>query len=504
MINRALFVSACSLAAFVPLAPVASAQAADEYVPAKVRRGALSAMAVGISLESAGSGAGGNTVESMLFKPPLDQSTAPGSFDPVMFPEGPDFRHDVMFPTNHADVHIDAFSTGNDVVPNVNVNGIPDLTSPVMRWMAITVAVAPGIQGLPDTLYNPPSGGVAQNNSGDLVTYYLEGSNGIPGTLVDKVHLEQSREHLGFPTGSGPIVDAMDWAMGIQTFSPASRLGEFFKFDNHYFFSVTPASALSLLSTLAEDASGNPVPTHAGVIYRMRWQEIAGAPGTYEWTKPTVYKTLSNLALGSTDDLDGIAVDLGHQTVVYSTQVVPGRSQLLVEQSRTGQPQVAGIPLRNESTEPITTALGSRDDLDDIRAICTIDPEPGVPDKMIASPLLALWPGQHMGVSMLRTQLSGPNSDDLVIQSTGWGDAPDGVGFVQIHLSIPGLGLSGMVYEELRYPTVPGSRGTPDAVVHDIDLTPFNGLGPIYCASLFYALDKTTLLGASWVSVIDH
>jgi len=415
-IRRSLFLSAVLVTTVSAAGPPASAQ-----ITPSVRRGMASALANGMSFDPLE-----RTGDDLLFiKAPLDQQHAPPAWSTTLFQSGPNYALDVMFPGIDDVIEIDAHSTGNDVIPPLDENGIP-IVSNRSSWLAITVSVDNFAQGLPQSNIRRRrnvTGPSRSSTGGDLITYYFYGSQGLDPTLVDSTLIEQPSEAMRFDDDED--IDAFDWGLGVNRHSPtASTI--FFPRINEYFFSIAQSCVAAVntgtANKFALDSLNNEVPANAATVYWMSWDAVNG------WDQPREYRPAGHLGLVvGVDDLDALAVDLGMGTTVFSTQLVTGRSQLQVHDYSRGV-----FPLRNELNMRTTTSAGSRDETDNINAACVIDPEAGVFDTVMGVPTsrLGIAPTSTMGISVT-PEPDGPSSSDVVgvepsallIQTTGWGAA---------------------------------------------------------------------------------
>jgi hypothetical protein len=89
------------------------------------------------------------------------------------------------------------------------------------------------------------------------------------------------------------------------------------------------------------------------------------------WTMPRPFMTWRDLGLSQPDDIDGLAVDLEDQRILFSLRQPSSRNQLLFLYygTDTGGP----VPYSTPGGTPVSTAIGVIQN-DDIDAICSMDP----------------------------------------------------------------------------------------------------------------------------------
>ncbi len=399
---------------------LAAASTAHAQINPNNRQGPGSALAAGLSLDvPAGQ-------ERTLVKAPGNQLSPPTQWQRSQFQYGPDFSLQAMFSALAADIEIDAHSTGNDVIPKLDAQGVPHLTrSGQESWLGVVVSMGAhqsgaDAQGLPGSNVERARNSGRSNRS-DLFSFYFDESSWIHPTLRGTALVEQSREDLGFPSGGTEDIDALDFGLGVTSFAGATTPSLFFSRRGDFFFSVTPACVPNLGSKFALNGNAQEVPADPGVVYHITWSPALG------WSpKPSIYRTLDELGLDDGDDLDALAVDMGNDTTVFSTQLVAGRSQLLVHDVARGN---GHTELQNHPTPTTkaktTTKIGSIDDTDDIDAVCIYDPRELALGTHMGTP--TGWAdltgvGQPLGISITRAEsISEDGREALLIQTTGWG-----------------------------------------------------------------------------------
>ena len=405
----------------VTLLAVAPAHAQGQ-VPPTQQRGPFSALAAGVS-QPAGAG-------ELLLKPAGDQTSPPSAWFSLgaFAANEPDYRLSAMFddPTL---IEIDAHSTGNALIPPFE-----EATGQLVlqtAWVGIFVSVTSTAEGVPGSVLRQrkqANGAVGA----DIIGHYLEGSVGISPTVVGKTFLEVGGEHVGL-NPSRDEIDAWDFPMGVRSFTPTLTRRLLFTNTEEYYFSLTPSSASQLPAFAVDPTSptGARVDAHPASIYVIYW-------GTDSWSEPYEYVSYTDLGFtAEEDDIDGLSVDGIFDRMLISTQLTTERSQLLVYEQFGGAPVTA----HDQDNEPIeerlglrvpTGGMGSVQDVDDIDAICDIDPEipPGsvAVDNSVGIPTAPALPplpitDDKLSLSVARTVTAPGRAGSLVLEATGPTDA---------------------------------------------------------------------------------
>jgi len=400
-------------------------------------RGPASSLASGLSLETDAQAT--NVLDPLLLKAPQAQTSAPQPFNAALLTSGPNYSLSAMFGSHANKVRIDAHSSGNAIIPAPDMKGVPGLSG-ASSWMGVMVSVGRRqdggqVRGLQNTPVAAAAAGGRDPRS-DIFSHYLDNSVGLSSSTRGLSFLEQSREDMGFAGAVDENVDAFDFGLGVNRFS--TRASMLFPSSTRYFFSLTPASASSLGSGFAVDSFGNGVSADPCAIYLIEWQAGSG------WTVPLEWRGRDELGLTAGENVDALEVARNNGCVVISTQVVEGRSQLLIQTSAwtpllplQGEDQSSGAPYL--VTERIglvsTTSPGTStvDDLEDIDGVCILEPEDGLLGTHFGTPAVpASGPGtvaSDLGLSVTSHapspdagSVSGP--DRLEMQVSGWGGLP--------------------------------------------------------------------------------
>lgn len=373
-------------------------------------------------------------------------------------------------------IEIDAHSSGNAWIPNLDSNGVPNL---VDRWLALTVSVSSTSTGANNSPWSRGSVG-GRHAGSDLVSYYFDGSVGVSPMLVGNIAQETSREDFGFATSSTADLAALDYGLGVNTVSQIpTRL---FPRQGDYFFSVSQAWATSWNTTHAssppafasEPNSSVMSRPHPGAVYRVIWNGSA-------WSSPILEYTASELGLSpATGDIDALEVSPGTNMVLFSatpassflssatTDLIGPSDQLMLFEAGTGGNRSTVRELKHSSGAQNDLVrkrlkLGNQTE-SNVDALCAIDPELGVGDicPSVGSPTTQ-WSayGRPMGLSVVRRNSSSTNVHDLVFQLTGWGQAApvDGQVILFKHVGPMVLGPQGIPASGWSYETtVPVQR----------------------------------------------
>ncbi len=359
------------------------------YVNQDTFRGQMSAMVVGLSLET-----NQGTTDRVLAKAEGDQQSFPLVWGPNSPSRAIDYDPAILFPGVSGLVSIDAWSTGNDFVPAINLNGEVVLDG-FDSWVAITVSFSQETNGAggsnPDLVDHRKARaasipGLRDDPGADLYSYYFPGSKGIASRLIGRTVVEQASEHMGL--GSGDQIDAMDFGMGVFSFRGASIPSRPYELRNRLYFSITRASASALDGHYGmpgqtahfahTDASSNVFVQNAdpAAVYAMDWNETNSS-----WSTPYVYRSSANLIdrpEAGTFDVDAIAVDHGTNEVIFSTTLSGQVGAPLESQIMVSQPNGLGFtttPLKDEIGDAVGGKVGSGDETRDVDAICISDPE---------------------------------------------------------------------------------------------------------------------------------
>lgn len=397
-------------------------------------------------------------------------------------------------------IAIDAWSTGNDLLPPISSDGVIQVTNSG-NWAAVTVSFTddtPGtgsgstadlIQQRADRF---PSGG-RTGPGADLYTYYLPGSSVIAPRLVGKTVVEQAAEHIG--VGSSDDIDALDFGMGVFSFQGSRENDRMYQRYSVLYFSLSRDSAIDLNNhymgeetvtphfAQTSEGSGTWVSSvNPAAVYAVSWDE-----SNRSWSDPFVYRTCDevlNLDLvadptadASTYDVDALAVSHAQgpneqSFVIFSTSPggqtgLPMASQIMVSMLGAGPAgeDVTAVLKDDDGPSVIAEKVGSGDHTKDVDALCISDPHQNefdthlgyAVDEVITGGLPFIY-DEPLGISIARVgppiAYASPGvvafspQEELVIQVTGLSHPNDIGGLIQLFMrfssdtALPGdLGL---------------------------------------------------------------
>ena len=377
--------------AILASADLASAQLASTGGPTR-------SLAAGISLGDTPV----NTPELLRMKPPQGSGTAaPYTGGP---PNGvPDYSLAAMFPTYASVIRIDAHDSGNGFIPVTSPTS-PDPNAPDLgaaeSWLEIVISVDNDAVGLQNSFIARRA--LVTNGrttpGADIIGYVMDGSVGIDPDIVGRTVMEQVAERSGL--GGDEDIDAFDFGMGAIHFGQVPNPAVFFTNDEEFYFSLDPSCIDDVISA---SPSGFFTPgelPNTATIYRITWNG-----STWSDPEPYVWDTELDLDGSPTgaDNVDALAVDPVRNTVVYSTQIKTGHSQLkfmaLDATSPVGSRVTHLSDLGDGSGGLATTRLGSNDETDEVDGVCIVDPETDMFGTFLGTPLAQAVPGHELGLS---------------------------------------------------------------------------------------------------------
>ena len=469
------------------------------------RRDPASALAAGFSVRSGS--------DAQLMKGPGRQLTVPTGWTRMRFPTGPDYTSSKLFGSLAPYVIVDAMSTGSDIIPTPDGNGVPNLISNG-RWMGLVASVRNDSAGLQNSLIEEARQG-GRSNGSDLFSHYFQESSGIDSNLAGGTFVSQTQELMAISGSALEDIDALDFGLGVRSFGglPAGSDPLFVEHDSFY-FSVTPQSALILNavtgSQFATDQFSNPVPAHAADVYHLDW---TGS----QWTGPYLYRDWQTLGLLTVDDIDALAVDPIRGTTIFSTQVVDQRSQLLINEFVWGTQPLATRESGTTVVSKVTEKVGGVDDTTDIDAVCILDPTEftysayfGTPTAWLSGTALH----SPMGLSVTRTGRIGPDSDAFVgtpvgvdtlhIQLSGRRGNPLSKSLVTFYMSKnfdPAAGWQQATWKAISEPMWRYDEGTEKTITFEYQIPVPDAPAGSKIAIVSIVMDKQKkVIGGSWIS----
>ncbi len=510
------------------LAPLATAQSLmANQVPPTMAQGLFSNWAVGVSAPNPFTGSAG----ALLVRAPGVAGGLPTSWTPQQFGSAtlvhPNYSIAALTanwgaPTGTPPL-VPVFggtSTGGDVTPRVDGNGVLQMTG--ANWYALNISVGANALGLPGSLIrtrNTASGSAG----GDIFSFYPSGSVGIHASFADSVRVEYTREQLGVAAQ----LDNLDFATGVISVDPQNKVGPIVPVRDRFYFTLASSwlSATPWFTTLG----GQPV--SASTIYRMTWN------GT-SWLAPEIAyahaELFPNRPEGSVE-IDALSVyqvpamgEAPQDRVVFSLTLAsnpaggPAYDQILVYQRPMGPSgsssssvacaTTALMTITNGIAVRVSDKFGLRQaadgEPDDVDGTCGIDPhriDPGAPSVF---PVLALAEPEtpngagSLGLAGIRTTLpdpaytgpieSAPTIETLHLEVTG-------LDYRGYPLGIVGIFLEGPPTRDGDTPAPPILIGQPILVdpamvaanaisLSNVVPTPQSGAQPIRVSARIYGV----------------
>jgi hypothetical protein len=270
---------------------------------------------------------------------------------------------------------IDDISLGRD---EVLADASGELLVPSNAWGLISFSLKQGATGAPGTRIAREA---ALGNVGSaLFSWVLPGSN-YPPQLLGRTERSHSASELGLPPGAE--VDAVDFPVvfgrdqgTLTTIEPG-------------FLTLIGGTAQTIYFTVSS-ATANLVPAFwwgsstANLASGANILRVARTASSGAWGPPTVFRYWFQLGLQQADDIDGLAVDIANNKLLFSCVGTARDQFLFVDMSADGS---AAVPLKKQDGTPVSQSIGKGQN-DDVDAICTLDPigpsqstvpPPGVP-----------------------------------------------------------------------------------------------------------------------------
>jgi hypothetical protein len=266
----------------------------------------------------------------------------------------PDFDLDRMFRLCSATAlpDVDALSIGQDWVLADDTTG--EVQVPPNRWAALTVSVTRKSRGAPGSRLARELAN-SDGAAADVFSYILKGS-ALPPEVISVTERALDSREIDLGRGDQRNVDALDHLIPLYGLDPGA-VGATLPPNPTVYFSVTTASLRDVPATWF----GNTPPSGATIL-QATW--VRG-----QWTCPRPYKTFRDLGLAETEDLDGLAVDLLNQRLLFST-TTRTRDPILFLDCK--QDMMIPVPYV-EGGVPVSTKIGLIED-DDVDGICAMDP----------------------------------------------------------------------------------------------------------------------------------
>jgi hypothetical protein len=173
---------------------------------------------------------------------------------------------------------VDAFSTGNDLMPPTEGGVIPP-----GEWQGAAMLFS-----LTNT---------AHGTDADMYSYVFEGSAGIPASEIGVVRTAQPAPVIDL--SAKPFdVDGLDLWLAMKYGQPPPIRALIQPDMTHFYFSVSQATIDAGLAPAGWFGGG---PSSPATILQLSWSGTA-------WVGPTVYRPYDQLGLQDADDIDALAI----------------------------------------------------------------------------------------------------------------------------------------------------------------------------------------------------
>lgn len=275
---------------------------------------------------------------------------------PLPLPGAPDFATYL----GGAPLDVDALSLGHDWVVG---NSIGEAVVGAGQWAAITFTVTRPTAGLPGSVI-AGAAAEADGAAADVFAYVIPGSTLPPVFVGVPFRAQDSTETSTFVGGVPGNLDAHDLFLALLYYENP-QLAAILP-PPTVFFSVTAATAPAIPA-----AWGIPPAMKSGAtVFATTW-----LPATSTWSVPIVALTPASLGILASEDLDGLALDLAHARVLFSTdKLLPpptgARDPILYSLLGSGVHWVYRLP----GGGPISYEVGLGLLIDDVDGICALDP----------------------------------------------------------------------------------------------------------------------------------
>lgn len=346
---------------------------------------------------------GGSSAKLSLFSPPTNGA--------------PHYSREAMFGPLAPLVELDAISSGNDWVP-MNEGGVVDPMNTL--WAMASYVFDDSELGEPGSAVESErlaNGGVGLSTFG----FYFEDS-AMSDTYPGQEYLEHSgADVVNAPEGTTQIV-AYDPYLPDIVSSGGQPVGIITVVDQFY-FSVTSESAALLPVTFFDGG-----PPSGATVLRVTW--VGG-----QWSAPQLVSAPADLGLLPTENIDGLGVTDGGETVMFSLESTAGeppKPQMSVRLS--GSTETLEIGRTTGAT--LFAGTGARAG-GDAKAICFMDPEYMQLDPNFSAPLLSAGMPEfmHLSLGKFRTEHDEPA---VRLLTSGWGLAGPVAGTLRYMVSFDG------------------------------------------------------------------
>lgn len=274
----------------------------------------------------------------------------------------PDLRRILTAHGCPATARVDDFSTGRDEIL-IDSNGVLDVSGEL--WSVWQFSLRDGAVGTPGSRIAEQ---VAQGELGAAVFSYVLPGSGLPDELVGVVERSHSIEELGLAPGTEvngldtPMLLGLDQATLTASTGPTVEPGWTPLITPRAIYFTFSSASLTLVPPTWWAGTQ---PSGATVFFTQI------TPFSNSYPQPRLFLTYDDLGLTASEDVDGLAIDLNNQRVVFST-VGNLRDQFLFVDLTTDGGGTA-LPVTEPNGARVSTKIGKAQD-DDVDAICTLDP----------------------------------------------------------------------------------------------------------------------------------
>lgn len=533
--NWTKLVARTTLLACLPAGPLMAMQEPATQWMLNQRQGMHSAAPVGVLLQNT------TGLDDVLIRSAGSPQGMPGPWSAQRFgaagSEFPDFTAGELLagvnrsntkPNTMTDLGWGSVSTGGDVKPAIQINGVMD---PDVVWHLLSVVVAD--KGNPQIKKYGSAGSTLESLTrpvGAILSYYLLDSAGLDTSLVHSTAVEQTAAQVGIVGAAAGRIAGIDWGMGAIASDPGGiRSVEVAPVRDRIYFSFTEAWALTNANLFEfVGAGGSSETVNAATIYMMDWQ--SDAEGSWGWDNFRVaYSEAELFGASSTGiEIDAISVYAHtplqttpetyrvNRVVLSTTLASQSPDQLLGWDSMNGS---IAQPLKNTDHQLISEQLGVRGvgntdgtDLDDVTGTTGTDPEGGATSGSLGIAMASLpLPGdtsEAMGISVFRA-----------IESTTDAMAQD-----LVHMQASGIPIgSDMGHVTFYGGILPATASLPDdavppswSILGVVPVVPgettcdfswpgnYGNLGPVSIRADYSASPASGVVEVSLISVLNY
>jgi hypothetical protein len=250
-----------------------------------------------------------------------------------------------------AGLDVDDFTMGLDWIQVNNDTG--RTLVPGNQWAGVTLSVTSATAGAAGSRIAAEA--AQPGGAGAAVFSYVFRGSALPLPLVGTVERVHAGTEMGLPRTMD--VDGLDQLMPMWDLQPEIRA--MLPLPQRIFFTVSNAS----LPLVPVSWWGGSIPSGATVFVVISSSGIV-------WSPPQVWMTYAQLGLQTADDIDGLAIDLPDQRILFS---LAGTRLDQLQFGYYGTDVVVPQTLKDPDGTPVSTSIGLVQN-DDVDAICAMDP----------------------------------------------------------------------------------------------------------------------------------